>query len=310
MLELAIFAGALALDWLLGEPPAPLHPVVWAGKLIALLERAAPRRGRAGQFLYGTLAVIFSLALFTLPAYWLLAFLKTFNPVLYVAAGVYLLKSCLSLRQLARCAGDIRDRLQGADIETARSRMRSLVSRDVSRLSQPLLVAATVESVAENTSDGFVAPLFYYLVFGVPGALLYRLANTWDSMIGYHGRYEYLGKFAARLDDVLNYVPARLTGILIVLAAHLTKHNAKAAWRVMFRDHGRTESPNAGWPMSAAAGALEAQLEKVGHYVLGDARQPLTPKAIDGAIALMKAAAIVWSATVIVVGGFRFGPGS
>lgn len=336
MYELIIFALALALDLLLGEPPRPLHPVVWVGKVIDFLERIAPRQGNQAvgqskqsslravgsgpsepetvlprseiiQFLYGAFAVIFSLALFTVPIYFFLAYLKSLNPVLFIAAGAYLLKSTFSLKGLARSANIIRRLLGEEKIEEARSKMRSLVSRDVSRLGYPLLVAAAIESVAENTNDSFIAPLFYFLVLGIPGALFYRIVNTWDAMVGYHGRYEYLGKFAARLDDVLNYIPARLTGILIVLGAFFTKQDGKSAWKIMFRDHGRTESPNAGWPMSAAAGALGVRLEKVGHYVLGDACQPLTVDKIDRSLGLLKASGALWASIVFVAGGFRFG---
>ena len=132
-------------------------------------------------------------------------------------------------------------------------------------LPQPLLVSATVESVAENTSDSFVAPLFYFLLLGIPGAIAYRVVNTLDAMVGYHGEYEYLGKFASKLDDVLNFIPARLTALLLVVAAFLSKRSASASWRVALSDHSKTESPNAGWPMAAVAGALNVQLETVGH---------------------------------------------
>lgn len=176
----------------------------------------------------------------------------------------------------------------------------------MSKLDQPLLIAATVESVAENSSDGFVAPLLYYLVLGVPGALFYRTVNTCDSMVGYHGEYEYLGKFAARLDDVANFIPARLTGLLIVVAAYVAGKDSRSAWKMMWRDHSKTESPNAGWPMSAAAGALDVQLEKVGHYVLGDSKSTLTLDKIDGSLALMKVVATIWVLISFVSVGVRF----
>ena len=140
-----------------------------------------------------------------------------------------------------------------------------------------------MESVAESTCDSLVAPLFYFLLLGVPGAIGYRVVNTLDSMIGYHGKYEYLGKFAARLDDVLNFIPARLTALLLVLAAFVMKRNGRKAWQTALREHAKTESPNAGWPMAAMAGALDVRLEKVGHYQLGKenafwCQRPLIPR--------------------------------
>ncbi len=123
-----------------------------------------------------------------------------------------------------------------------RFELRALVSRDTGDLPEPLLISAAVESVGEGTGDSLVAPLFYFLFLGVPGAIGYRVVNTLDSMIGYHGKYEYLGKFAARCDDVLNYIPARLAALLLVLAAVLRK-NGRNAWRTAFREHSKDREP-------------------------------------------------------------------
>jgi len=147
-----------------------------------------------------------------------------------------------------------------------------LVSRDTATLSATQVSAATIESVAENLSDSVVAPLLYYAVGGLPAAFGYRFANTADAMVGYRDEvYEWLGKAPARLDDLFNLVPARLAAALIVAAAPLTGESAGRAWRIWRRDAGKTASPNAGHPMSAMAGALDVELEKVGHYRLGAA---------------------------------------
>ncbi|NJN68054.1 MAG: cobalamin biosynthesis protein, partial [Chloroflexaceae bacterium] len=132
------------------------------------------------------------------------------------------------------------------------------------------IAAAAIESLAENTSDSVVAPLLAYALGGLPGAFAYRAANTLDAMVGYRGRYEYLGKVPARLDDLLNLVPARLTALLIAAAAVGCSADAPQAWQVMWRDHALTASPNAGWPMAAVAGALGVRLEKMGHYCLNE----------------------------------------
>src|SRR5262249_31646910 len=148
-----------------------------------------------------------------------------------------------------------------------------------------------IESVAENLSDSLVAPLFYYLIGGLPGALAYRAANTLDAMIGYHGEYEALGKTAARLDDLLNLIPARLSGLLITTAASLGLGDGWSALMTIWRDRARTESPNAGWPMSAAAGALRVRLEKVDHYVLGGEYPDPSPEDVRRAVRLCGGAA-------------------
>jgi len=160
--------------------------------------------------------------------------------------------------------------------------------------------------VAENTCDSFVAPFFYFLLLGVPGAIAYRVVNTLDAMVGYHGEYEYLGKFASRLDDVLNFIPARLTALLLVLATFLSGRGAPASWRVMLHDHAKTESPNAGWAMAAMAGGLGVQLEKVGHYRLGEANAPLIPETIDAALNLMLLSMVSWLLICFLVGVIHF----
>ncbi len=168
------------------------------------------------------------------------------------------------------------------------------------------MVSATVESVAENIVDSFVAPLFYFLLLGIPGAVAYRVVNTLDAMIGYHGKYEYLGKFASRLDDVLNFIPARVTVFLLVFASFLSGRDARAAWQVALNEHSRTESPNAGWTMAAAAGALNVQLVKVGHYRLGAAATPLVPQTIDAALRLVLISMLSWAGICFMAGGIRF----
>jgi adenosylcobinamide-phosphate synthase len=301
MENIVILLLALAIDLTIGEYPRPLHPVVGMGKVASLGLRIAPRRGRWAQLIYGAGVVILTIALFTLLVYFLLSYLRGLNTVAYVVVAALLLKSTFSLRELRRVALGVKRFLEGGNLSRARVEMKALVSRDTRQLDEPHLVSATVESVAENTSDSFVAPLFYFLLFGLPGAIAYRVVNTLDAMIGYHGEYEYLGKFAARLDDGLNFIPARLSGLLIVAAAYLCRKDGRNAWQVMLRDHGKTESLNAGWPMSAAAGALRTQLEKVGHYRLGKPNSPLSPQLILPGVRLMEVSALFWVILCLVV---------
>jgi adenosylcobinamide-phosphate synthase len=291
---LIIFSLALLIDLALGDPPDAFHPVAWMGRLIVLLEKIGTRARPWFQFVYGLFITILVTTLFAAAAYLLLAYLEEKSWVVYIVVGAALLKMTFSFTGLRRAANHIKRLLQDDKIDGARFELRSLVSRDTSNLPKPLLTSAVVESVAESTCDSFVAPLFYYILFGVPGALAFRAVSTFDSMIGYHGRYEYLGKFPSRLDDVLNYIPARLTALLIVVAAVIHRGSAGQAWRVAINDHARTESPNAGWPMAAAAGALNVQMEKVGYYKLGARNKPMTPGTIDASIKLAGVTAIVF----------------
>ncbi len=298
---LIILAGALAIDLVLGEPPRPLHPVVWMGKLTQLWERVSIGRHPAVHFAYGTMMTLLTIGLFTIPAYFVLRELKDISYVAYVTLGAIILKSTFSFRELRRAALEVKQLLVEKRLDEARSGLCSLVKRDTRELSEPLVVSATIESVTENTCDSFIAPLFYFLILGIPAAITYRVINTLDAMIGYRGKYEHLGKFAARLDDVVNLVPARLTALLLVFAAFLAKRDGRASWRVMLRDHAKTESPNAGWPMSAAAGALNLQLEKVRHYRLGEAGAPLAPQTIDAALGLVGISALIWVTICVAV---------
>jgi adenosylcobinamide-phosphate synthase len=272
---------ALALDLCWGEPPAGWHPVVWMGQVIGALERRAPAGDAppAARLLYGVAVVGASIALFVLPARLLERVLWRAGWPGIVVLGA-LLKPAFAAGELFRATARVGDALGRDDLAGAREGLRSLVSRDTTSLSATLMAAAAIESVAENSSDSVVAPLFYYGLWGLPGAVAYRVVNTLDAMLGYRTpRYELLGKAAARLDDVANLVPARLTGALIVLAAPAAGGSVGAAAAALRRDHGRTASPNAGWPMAAAAGALGVTLEKVGQYRLN--RGGREPGAVD-----------------------------
>jgi len=301
-----ILALALAIDLAWGEPPGVIHPVVWMGKVASFLIAGGRGRPRWLQFVCGAGVTLLLIGLFAAASYFILFYLEGLSSIAYVVVGGMLLKSTFSLRELGRAALRVKELLLGEELDKARGELRSLAGRSTGGLDRPLLVSATVESVAENTSDSFVAPLFYFLLFGVPGAIGYRVVNTLDAIIGYHGEYEYLGKFASRLDDVVNFIPARLTALLLVLASFLLRKNARVSWRVAVREHARTESPNAGWPMAAVAGALGVELEKSGHYKLGRGGARLVPGTIDGSLKLMRVAALVWVAVCFIVGVTRF----
>jgi adenosylcobinamide-phosphate synthase len=296
-----ILAAAAALDLLLGEPPLLIHPVVWMGKFTCLWEKTGLKGNAAFQFTYGLILTLVTIALFSLPVYFLLRFLGNWNSLACIIAGACLFKTTFSFRELWRAARKIKRLLTDKDLEGARFNLRALVKRDSRNLAEPLVVSAAVESVAENACDSFVAPLFYFLILGVPGAMAYRVINTLDAMIGRHGKYEYLGKFAARLDDVVNIIPARLTALLIVLAAFCLRRNAHQSWSTMLSDHARTESPNAGWPMSAAAGALNVQFTKIDHYQLGQPGRPLEAGTIDAVLRLIGVSALAWIIICLIV---------
>ena len=286
-LDILVLAVAVLLDLTLGEFPNRIHPTVWIGRTVSWGEQLAPR-SNGGALLVGALLALLLPGLWAGAAYLVGQGLQHLHDLAYILGGGLLLKSTFSLRTLHRVAARVRALLLAGDLPGVRAEMRSLVSRDASNLSPQQATAATVESVSENLTDSFIAPWLAFALFGLPGAFAYRAINTLDSMIGYHGKYEYLGKVSARLDDLVNLIPARLSALLLLLGSGiLPGQRVGGAWRVMWRDHGRTESPNAGWTMSGMAGALGVALEKEGHYRLGDATRPLEPRDISRAVQTM-----------------------
>jgi adenosylcobinamide-phosphate synthase len=281
--ERAVTLGvALIIDQLVGEPPRALHPVVRIGALVTAIERRAPRNSPAAQLVYGAALVGVVVGAAATTALLAEAILGHLPPVPRILLRAALLKPAFAVRDLLAAADRVRVPLETGDIAAARVALRDLVSRDAMSLDAGLVAAAAIESLAENASDSIIGPWLAFLVGGLPGAYAYRAVNTLDAMVGYRGQYEYLGKPAARCDDLLNLVPARLTAALIVAGAAPTRH-AQTAWRTMLHDHTATASPNAGWPMAAMAGALRVRLEKIDHYVLGRDYHP--PRASDIAAA-------------------------
>ena len=285
--DLAVLALAALLDLVGREPPPWLHPTVWIGRTVGVAENLAPKSRIAG-LVAGVLVTLAISGLWAAAAYFAAEGLRGVHDMAYILAGGVLLKTTFSVKMLHQAAALVRNLLARGDIGQVRNHMPSLVSRDPSQLTPEQATAATIESVSENMTDSFVGPWLAFALFGLPGAVAYRAINTLDSMIGYHGQYEYLGKAPARLDDLVNLIPSRLTGLLLVFGSLvLPGQVALRAWRIMWRDHARTESPNAGWTMGGMAGALGVELEKAGHYRLGDRTRPLEPEDITRAVRSM-----------------------
>lgn len=273
---------AYLLDCFFGEPPDALHPVAWMGRVIAAGRTWALRGARLRQLVAGAVVAI-TVPVVSAAIAWAAMRVASRSALASGVVAVLLLKPMFAVRALRDAAYRVRDALRAGDIDGARRGITGLCSRKPDALDGELLVAATIESVAENTSDSVVAPLFYYALFGVPGAAFYRAVNTLDAMMGYHGRLEYAGKASARLDDLLNLIPARLTALLLFAAGAVTGGDIRRGVRIYRRDRGRTESPNAGHPMAMMAGLLGVRLVKQDHYALGDADSVLAPTHIDAA---------------------------
>ncbi|HEY4218451.1 MAG TPA: adenosylcobinamide-phosphate synthase CbiB [Gemmatimonadaceae bacterium] len=264
---------ALATDFIAGEPPVAVHPTVWMGRWIS--RRRAERRstGRAASLFEGACAVgggILVTAALSAAAQRLLEHAP--SSIRGLADGVAL-KPALSLRPLLDAASEVERALErGRLVEARRLLAWHLVSRDTTSLTRSEVAGAAIESVAENLSDSLVGPLLAFRVGGLTAAYVYRFINTADAMLGYHtDELEWFGKVAARTDDLANLAPSRITAALICGAAVAGNGSPRNAATVVLRDARLTASPNAGWPMSAMAGALGVRLTKRGHYVLNAA---------------------------------------
>ncbi len=258
---------AIAMDVLFGEPPGILHPVVWMGKGIESLQGLASKfkdKRFFGMFMVAAMTgASFLAGMLVVSTQFILP--KTIT--LLVMA--YFLKSTFSFRMLLASGKQIMTGLVSGHPDAARDDLKALVSRDTAGMDEPYMASAVIESVSENFVDTILSPLFLYLILGLPGALAYKAVNTLDSMVGYRNKeFIELGWASARLDDILNWIPARLSLIFIVAGAVFTGSPVNAI-RTCLKDRGHTSSPNSGWPMASTAGALGVRLEKQGHYVLG-----------------------------------------
>jgi adenosylcobinamide-phosphate synthase len=295
----------------MGEPPSPVHPVVWMGHYLRLCGGVAVRCPPATAFLLGALAWwLGALLVGTLAwgvqalVFWQLAgyvaapdWQNAVDTALLAVLMAWLLKSMMSWRMLREEVGAVELAL-GQSLEAGRERLSWLVSRDTAQLSASQVRESAIESLAENLNDSVVAPIFWFVLFGLPGAAIYRFANTADAMWGYRGTYrgkhwEWAGKWAARADDVLSWVPARLTALLLALAARGLPFHA------LRREARKTPSPNSGWPMAAMALALGISLGKPGVYALNPEGRP--PAAADTVQAQGLAAKAVFALVVLAM---------
>jgi adenosylcobinamide-phosphate synthase len=300
-----IFALAFLIDAVFGEYPDRIHPTIGIGKIISYLKRHAknpnhPRVEKAnGVLLALTTMLVVALPVFVL-LFWLRGYFGWYGHILYIVVGAVLFKATFAVKGMGFYTKPIAAALKKKDLDGARKWLPYIVRRDPKTLEERGIISAAVESIAESTTDGITAPFFFYALLGVPGAFAYRVFNTLDSMVGYKNvEYRNIGWFSAKMDTILNYVPARLTAYLMVAAAGLLGEDWRESWRIMQRDKHKTASPNAGWTIGAMAGALNIQLEKQGYYTLGD-DHGLAPEHIDRALRMMALTAVLFGLVVVV----------
>ena len=297
---------AFLIDTIIGDPRTKYHPVVLMGKLIALLEHCFYRADDSDnkKFVMGIMLVIITLLISyeVAAAIMLLSYQIPFSWG-SAAVGGLLLSFTISPNSLAKAGKGIYALLIMGELTEAREKVGWIVGRDTKDLDDAEIARATIETIAENTVDGIIAPLFFFVLGGVPLAVLYRAANTMDSMIGYKNeKYLYFGRGAAKLDDVLNYIPARITAMLFLFSALILGFDYQNAYRIMQRDAAKHPSPNGGYAEATMAGALHIRLGGMNSYFgrksfrayMGDAMVLIAPQHIMAAIRMMYTATVLF----------------
>ena len=298
-----IFALALFIDVAFGEIPDRAHPTVWMGNVIAFLKPRMKSQNPRAEKANGVFLCVGVMAFFAVPVFlvlWVLRQIPVWGWLLYIIVAAVLLKTTFALKCMRYYTYPIEKALKNKDMEHARQWLHFIVRRDPNKLDERHIISAAVESIAESTTDGVTSPFFFFALFGVPGAFAFRVINTLDSMVGYKDPVNVnIGWFSAKMDTITNYIPSRLTAVLMVASAGLLGANWRNSWRVLKRDKNKTASPNAGWTISAMAGALDTQLEKEGYYALGDG-ETISPEDITKAWRIMQLTTVLFGVVVVL----------
>jgi adenosylcobinamide-phosphate synthase len=302
LLAVAVLVLAIVLDLVLGDPSPnypektafKLHPTVLMGRFTKALEPHFKSPDPQTAKFLGVLLALSVIAAFAVPVYLGLWALYTWVSVfVYAFFGIILLKLTICIKLETDWAKAAAKAIQQNDLTEAK-KYSHFSRRDSKDLTGTQISSAVIESMAENLIDFKLSPILAFALFGVTGAIAFRAVNTLDGMVGFKDpEHLHTGWFSANLDHVVNYIPSRLTGILIIAAAAVLGKDYRNAWAVAHRDHQKTPSRNHGWPMAAMAGALRVQLEKPGQYVLGDELEPLSPDKILLALKLRNMAVVL-----------------
>lgn len=307
-----IFIFSFAIDVIYGEIPGKIHPVVLIGNLISKLKNIliSIKNKFSGFLLFVLTSIISSVILYVI------YILCSFNSIILFIVFCVILSSTYSVNLLLKTATDVKNDLEN-DIDKARKSVSYLVSRNTNELSENFIVSAVIESLTENITDSYVAPVFYYFIFAlviltlqindsvyylVLIPIVYRISNTLDAMVGYKtDELKEIGYFPAKVDDILNYIPSRIAGIFVVISAYLLKFDGKNSFNIMMRDARNCPSPNSGYTMASTAGALNIQLIKKDTYILGDDNKNKTSNDISKAVNLSKLIMILFTIFILVI---------
>ena len=308
---------AILLDLAVGDPSPnnpdklafKLHPTVMMGNFTKKIEPAFKNPNPKIEKFLGVLLGLTVIAAFTLPVFFGLWAIYTFLPTyiglvaigIYAVIGIILLKMTICIKLETDWAKAAAKAIQENDAEEAK-KYSHFSRRDSKNLNSSQMGSAVIESMSENLIDFKLSPMMSFALFGVTGAIAFRAINTLDGMVGFKDKAHInTGWFSANLDTVVNYIPTRLTALLMIVAAAILRLDAKNAWKIAKRDHKLTPSRNHGWPMAAVAGALRIQLEKPGQYILGDPDEPLNGDKVLGALRIRDVTIVLWGLLCVAV---------
>ena len=293
VIGLSVLLLAILIELVIGDPSPwkpwkriyNLHPTVWLGNLTKALEPHFKNTNSKIEKLNGVFLALIVIAVITVPVYFGLKYLFIFfGAVAFVIVAAIIFKFTICIKLETDGAKAVAKAIQSNDLAEAR-KYAHFSRRDSSQLTGPLIGSAVIESMVENLTDFKLSPFIYYSFFGLPGAVAFRAVNTLDGMVGFKDKeHMNTGWFSANLDTVINYIPSRLTTVLMIISAAILGDDYKSAWRIARRDHKRVQSRNHGWQMAAIAGALHIQLEKPGRYTVGDSLEVLTSDKIMRAL--------------------------
>ena len=307
ILESIIIIGfAITFDLIFGDPKNRYHPTAWIGNFIGSITTCMKNESQNLEKFGGIFIVLIPVSISCIVLFGLEFSIDFINAefwsvVISIIFGIILFKMTIAIRGMELHALAVLDSIQKNDLTQARKNLSMIVKRNTKNLDKNHILSGTLESLSENIVDGITGPMFYFALFGLPGAFAYRIVNTVDSMVGYKTyMFKNLGWFGANCDNILNYIPSRLTGLTMVLGAMLLGHNWKNCYAIFKRDGKKTDSPNAGYPMAALAGALGTTFEKIEHYSLGNGNQEITSKKVTDAIALMKVTSLLFFGIVSI----------
>ncbi len=296
---LGALAGGIAIDWIIGDPPNKYHPVAWLGQLIGFF---LPRLKGGSERAKGTILAISLVIMVALAVHFLVYASKYLAGLVELAiVSAIIFKITIAMKGMELHTRAIMNCLEVCDLKATRHNLSMIVRRKTDDLDEQHILSATIECISESTVDGITGPIFYYSLFGPAGAFAYRAINTLDSMVGYPDDYfKDIGWMSARLDTAANYIPARVTAFLMVISSKILGADWKNSLDILRRDHDKTFSLNAGYPMATMAGALRIRLEKIGHYTLGDNQEPVTVEKCKKAISIMKLTTLLFYIVVSI----------